>query len=77
VRLVQLQRAYRSLAWDTHGSGRIAVTARDCPAVHIYDVNSMQVGGLAGASHALIIRVRKYVDDSSHCPFAYRVSRHV
>ena len=44
VRLVELQRAYRNLAWDTHGTGRIAVTARDCPAVHIYDVNSMQVG---------------------------------
>lgn len=44
MRLVVLQQAYRSLAWDTHGDGRIAVTARDCPAVHIYDVNSNQVG---------------------------------
>lgn len=43
MRLVELQQAYRSLAWDAHDNGRIAVTAADCPAVHIYDVNSTQV----------------------------------
>jgi hypothetical protein len=44
---VELQQQYWSLAWDTHSNTRIAVTAPDCPDVHIYDINSMQVSSIA------------------------------